>query len=406
VSAPADASFAGATIPTGAVASPRRRRGFARPARLTCAVFLLGLAAALPLGIAGVDRFFEFTENRWPAALPPLGQLLDDPKAFVHGVEAFVSDHFALRPLLIGAIGYAKWKLGVGANDHVIVGRGGWMFNYCGPCAEDMRGTAPRRADVIESWTAAFDQRLRRLNGRSRMTVLLVPRKEAVYRDMLPAWALGSGHETHAGHLIEALRGRGVDVLYPLDELRARKEAGKLYYRFDHHFTNLGAVEATQIVVRHLHERYGMPLAPHSFELAPITTSHIPWGDGFSLAVLQGTPWLRDADHRVVRGWTARWQNLPAGVPGILTTKDDARLPTLVMFGDSFVWNLAPFLAEHFRRATFVVFWGANRTDNAVAARLLEQEKPDFVIYARWEHGLSDPAGTDDMGNAEVATHE
>jgi hypothetical protein len=71
-----------------------------------------------------------------------------------------------------------------------------------------------------------------------------------------------------------------------------------------------------------------------------------------------------------------------------VTTTDDPRLPTLVMYGDSFIANLWPFLAPHFRRAVFVLVWRGGAPTDRFPTHWIDEEKPDVVVYERWEHGM------------------
>ena len=59
----------------------------------------------------------------------------------------------------------------------------------------------------------------------------------------------------------------------------------------------------------------------------------------------------------------------------VIATQDDPSLPTAVVFHDSFMPALAPYLAQHFRRIRFV--WG-HHID--IAHPVLMQERPDVVI--------------------------
>ena len=56
-----------------------------------------------------------------------------------------------------------------------------------------------------------------------------------------------------------------------------------------------------------------------------------------------------------------------------MTVIDDPSLPRAVIFRDSFVSRLVPFLSEHFSRAVYL--WQNDFDANAV-----EQERPDVVI--------------------------
>ncbi len=57
----------------------------------------------------------------------------------------------------------------------------------------------------------------------------------------------------------------------------------------------------------------------------------------------------------------------------LVTEIDDPSLPRAVVFRDSFVSPLVPFLSEHFRRAVYL--W-----QNDFDAAVVEQEAPDVVI--------------------------
>jgi len=78
-------------------------------------------------------------------------------------------------------------------------------------------------------------------------------------------------------------------------------------------------------------------------------------------------------------------------VAGGVTSKNDPSLPTLLMYCDSFGASLVPFLAEHFRRAVFINVWARGEMVQQFPVRWIEEEQPDFLVYERWEAGLSTP---------------
>jgi hypothetical protein len=75
-------------------------------------------------------------------------------------------------------------------------------------------------------------------------------------------------------------------------------------------------------------------------------------------------------------------------------TKDDGSLPTLVMFGDSFMAGMRKVMAENFRRAVFVNPWITEArsplppTFNDFPVQIIEAERPDVVLYDRWERAM------------------
>ena len=74
-------------------------------------------------------------------------------------------------------------------------------------------------------------------------------------------------------------------------------------------------------------------------------------------------------------------------------TKDDPTLPSMVMFGDSFMSGMRKPMAENFRRSVFLNPWTTAdpQLPDEIAdfpAEVIEAEKPDIVIYDRWERSM------------------
>jgi hypothetical protein len=75
-------------------------------------------------------------------------------------------------------------------------------------------------------------------------------------------------------------------------------------------------------------------------------------------------------------------------------TKDELSLPTLVIFGDSFMAGMRKVMAENFRRAVFVNPWLTEAKSplppafNDFPVEIIVTEKPDIVIYERWERAF------------------
>jgi hypothetical protein len=90
----------------------------------------------------------------------------------------------------------------------------------------------------------------------------------------------------------------------------------------------------------------------------------------------------------------------PPGVtlfsPPLATECDDPRLPRAVMFHDSFVVAMLPFLSEHFRRIAYV--WDPDFHPDVV-----EREQPEIVLHElveRWlglvtPHDFQEESGRD-----------
>jgi hypothetical protein len=103
--------------------------------------------------------------------------------------------------------------------------------------------------------------------------------------------------------------------------------------------------------------------------------------EGFDLAGMMGLKRvLHEVDMTLVPRRPRRARVVePAGAAPtaeegrLITEIDDPRLPRAVVFRDSFVSRLVPFLSEHFSRVVYL--W-----QNDFDATVVEQEHPDVVI--------------------------
>jgi len=169
--------------------------------------------------------------------------------------------------------------------------------------------------------------------------------------------------------------GLAVDVRSSLADAKARE---RLYQQTDTHWNDRGAFIAYQRIIAAVRAR--VPKTPPAwtrddFEPLERRTDAMDLGGMMGLKrVLHETDLLlvprRPRRARVVEPTGAA----PTAEEGTLITEvDDPSLPRAVVFRDSFVSRLVPFLSEHFSRAVYL--W-QNDFDPDVVVR----EHPDVVI--------------------------
>jgi len=169
--------------------------------------------------------------------------------------------------------------------------------------------------------------------------------------------------------------GVAVDLRPALFGAKARE---RVYQKTDTHWNDRGAFAAYQQIIGAVRGR--VPQTPPAWTRDDFDAREtiVP---GMDLAGMMGlTRVLTEDDLRLVprRPRRARVVEPSGAAPSdelgrIVTTIDDPALPRAVIFRDSFVSRLAPFLSEHFSRAVYL--W-----QNDFDADVVSRERPDVVI--------------------------
>ena len=360
--------------------------------RIVIALFavLLLLPAAFALsGHAGFDTaFIERTEDRFPFVAPPPSTGALATGGWQRDAERQIADGFPLRRQLIQSYDDAKYYgLGDIASTKVMRGRDEWLF-----LAADERGYITGRERPSDAELIVLADRYRARAGWCARhgiayVVVLAPNKSTIYARFLPD-GIQFQTPTPADRLFALLWARrvnAVDVRRPLVDASSR---GEVYSKGDTHWNDAGAYVAFRAIVAALRSA-GVrdTIAPAALH----PNSEAGPGDLLRLAGIADR-----VENRIVRyafPRRAREVNLPAyadpaasALGGRATAADDASLPTAVVFGDSFVEQLQPFLSEVFRRAVF--FHRANEFAEQFSIPVAAAERPAVIIDELVERNL------------------
>jgi alginate O-acetyltransferase complex protein AlgJ len=374
-----------------AVNRPERQDPMERPARapapatvpiwnaLLVVLFVIVIALPLAANLTGRDGADAQAENRELAALPRFDGSWTAVAAMPAGIAAWFDDHFGFRATFVRWYGEIRlFALRASPTTTVVKGKDGWFYYADDNALDDYANIEPLTPKALANWRAAVLRARDWLRGRGVAYVFLIaPDKHVIYDDKMPS-ALKRIHEvSRTDQLYTTLQDTGftVDLRPWLFEARAHE---RIYHQTDTHWNDRGALVGYQRIIDAVRARVPSTPPPWTRKDFEPVERNVEGRDLASMMGLKRT--LRELDLALqpIRPRRARVVEPAGAAPmdelGRLVTEiDDPTLPRAVIFRDSFVSRLVPFLSEHFSRAVYV--W-----QNDFDANLVEKEKPDVVI--------------------------
>ena len=278
-----------------------------------------------------------------------------------------------------------------------LVGRNGRLFlaRDSSRTIEQHSGKRPLSDAELAAWHAQLEGRTARLQAAGVPYVLMIaPNAHAVYPEDLPEGVVTAARRP-VHQLLELLAARNASttVLYPLDELLAEKAKREVYPRTNTHWNDHGSLVAYTRLAEELAGAVPMrTMAEDDFLFLrgksrgdlgakrrwPRRSTHV--------AALARYPAARLVeDNQVLNTGSRLVFECPAAPPG-----------TCLVFGDSYAWDLLPFLAESFRRLVVA-------THPAVDWEVVQEEQPSVVITVMAERFLVDRQDERDGSFAQTA---
>lgn len=365
----------GLSEPRGAAAKVAR----ARLDLATVAAFALCVAApAADLVARPVQARLPDAERRAAAPMPPLPRTFEDLETFPRAFEARFLDTFGLRDVLLGASSLVQLEVFHRSPvKRALLGRDSWMFLVRAQTGLDMRGLAPLSRAELDGVCGGLEARRAKLAKRGiAYLAVVVPNKETIYREQLPA-SVDKVGPTRLEQLAQRLEERRFDTWLDLREAlataaRTEREREPVYEPLGTHWSPRGALVAYRAIVERARELVPS-LAPEP-GLALVAAPELDDSYARTMYLAWRYPsapkcWRPSQTRARVR--TER-RRRGAGSARV-TVVDDARLPRGLLLHDSFGPYVEAALAEHFSH--LVCAWTHDLDD-----ALLDGARPDVVI--------------------------
>lgn len=347
--------------------------------RALALVFVAAISAPLLANLAGADGADPGAENREMAAFPSFDGTVTSLEAFPAGFDAWFADHFGFRSTLVSWDAWLRLFLfDTSSSPQVIVGRDRWLFYADDGAGEDIGSTAPLSTGELRNWRDALVRAREWLNHQGIAFVFTIaPDKHAVYPEQLPAGIERVASVSRMEQVLAELS----DLDFALDlrpALSAAKARERIYHVTDTHWNERGLLVAYQAIIDAARRQHpsvppAWPRSDFKEELKTTDAGDLGGMLGLKRVLHEERLLLTPKRPRLARAVEPRGAGLTEELGRLVTEIPGSTLPRAVIFRDSFVSPMVPFLSEHFSRAVYL--W-----QNDFDAAVIRAERPDVVI--------------------------
>ncbi len=287
-----------------------------------------------------------------------------------------------------------SWQVSRDLGPRVREGERDWLFltDELTPHAKAAQSAASRAQQVIE-------MRQRLAAGGIQLLVVVVPDKSRIAAAHLGKLHRPAAFADRVKQWTEPLALAGVDVLDLSAALTTLERQGEpAFFRTDSHWTEAGAVAASEVVAQRIRALGGLPPSAFSVRLKERVTAPRP-GDLVRLAGLDGLPiWLQPRSELAQQSRFEVTRDASVVSPGHSGDADlfgDAELPSIALIGTSFSRNsnFAPFLERKLHRQVGNFALDGGDFDGAARAYLrsaaFKQTPPKLLLWEIPERVLS-----------------
>lgn len=313
-------------------------------------------------------------ENRVLAPPPTWPLTPADARRLPRRIDAYLSDHFAFRDLMVRAGSHVQRRQRGQAGPRLAAeGKDGWVFFSDGLLQS--AGLAHEAAQTADFSSFVCDLNTRLAVRGIRTGFTLIPSPGEIYPEKLPSWAGPAKHPTDYDEVMTRVRACGVAAVDLRPTLIAARGQGLIYRRTDSHWTLLGAAFGYNAML----ETIGRP--DWRFTIDPNAWYDRTFvGDLPAMAGLEPREEQAPVERRFEGPPLSRvtLQGLHFATDGPFVIEGRSRGPTVLVIGDSFTKDpMPPFFIDHVGRYAWV-----HHDECAFDWAIFDRVKPDIVLFA------------------------
>ena len=312
--------------------------------------------------------------------LLPLRTLALDPYA--------IEDSFYPRARLDTWTSNLRLLIGDRVYPKVLVGDNGWLVYT----AEGDLDLYEKNTLFTEEQLAQFQINLDALstNYAERgitLVVVIAPSKNTIYPERVPAQIPQFGGESKLDQVVEYLSAHGETRILDLrPALLQAKTEREIYLATDTHWNDYGAYLTYSLLMERVSETHPnlspRPLSDFAEQMLE--------PEPLDLANVIGVTSLTESKLRLAPKFDLATSYKTVNLGGrklLFSYNPDATLPNLIIYHDSYFFNVNPMLGEHFHRGIFIQNFSGGGLWNL---SWVDEQQPDVVIIEFAERYLDD----------------
>jgi len=370
-------------------------------------VFIVFISSPFIGTIYGIEEKWpsdEDSEKRVLAELPEINFSAFDFGDYADDMEEFINDNFGFRSIMVrwNQLLHVKWlntapitkwlnEQGGQVQSDVIVGKNGWYYYAKEKAIDDYRGLVELTEKQLKSMQVKLEDNQKWLNDMGiKMVVFIAPNKSSIYPEYLPDYYNKVNNRTRLDQFIEHMsKNSNVIIIDPREAMISAKEENRLYNVTGTHWNDFGGFIAYRELINYLYiifPEIQIPLL-ENYIITDITEG------GKDLAIMMSIQnYVQEQYIKVkpINGFKAINDELLFDDPNpnpqtplVAKKIDNSLLPKAVIFRDSFMNVVEPYLSENFRRSSYV--WTYD-----ILSHVIKTEKPDIVIYEFIERNIEE----------------
>lgn len=283
-------------------------------------------------------------------------------------------------------------------DKQVIIGKNGsgalhynaTLYDYLRVNAWNQRDMQRRRERLEDIY-----DKIQEVSPRTKLIYFIAPNHSTIYPESMPEYLTPQNTKSKLEAFIEYMAdSEKVTFISPNEYLLEKKDLGeRLYQHTDTHWNELGAFYGVEYLLSFIAKDF--PDVEKQLSLDDCTVSHVSYAGGDMLNYL-GADLKKcreiavccrlnnpTSDLNYDKPFSMNFENAWTSDQRTTTKKSSDKLPTGLMYRDSFSTNMMSFLSECFSRMDYTAFIGYN-----VQIGTVRSVKPDYVIVECVERNM------------------
>lgn len=353
-------------------------------------VFMVGLCLPLVTMVLLPDKQLSQHENRALAQFSQVNWESGDLHVMAQQFERYFRDQFGFRDTLIRQYHtIMATRFGILGSPYVIEGEGGWLFYTRNLLLEDFQGRVLLEEPHFQQWYEEQNRRNRWLQKRGiEYLSFASPNKQSIYPEMMPPQYRLSRGQSRLDQLHQYISNNPADYYVDLryGMIRAKKY-GVLYHKSDSHWNDLGAHAAFRTLLGQFRKRF--PEIRFNTDFGFREKKRSITGGDLARMLMTREKYREWVPQRRKREYCATRMELPVSLSSIgeqgheqpIYMRCKAGVLRAVVFSDSFIDRVLPYLSENFAEIVYL----HKDYDQRNVEEIMKLFTPDIVIEERVE---------------------